>query len=118
METAWGPPAFYAACLAYALGGDTGAEGSWGLPTGAEAWRGVTPERLSVALAAAVRNTDVLVDEQRIPAADVMLAGLRFVRQGERARLEVNNLPILARGGQACRGQFPALRVHAVLVRV
>ena len=92
VETAWGPPAFYAACLAYALGGDTGAEGSWGLPTGAEAWRGVTPERLSVALAAAVRNTDVLVDEQRIPAADVMLAGLRFVRQGERARLEVNNL--------------------------
>ena len=96
MEAAWGPPAFYAACLAYALGGNTGAEDLWGLPVGAEAWRGVTPERLSGALAAAVRHTDVLIDDLPVSAVDVMLAGLRFVRQGQRARLEISNLGCFA----------------------
>ena len=32
------------------------------------------------------------LDDQPVSAVDAMLAGLRFVRQGERARLEIGNL--------------------------
>ena len=45
----------------------------------------------------------MLVDDQPVSAVDAMLAGLRFVRQGERARLEVSNL-----------GRFASMRPRGV----